>query len=83
MDVSDIFYFFGLGESERGVRGAGRGGGSVFLMKMSGGGGVLHDGRGREGVCGELGGFGGGGGLNIFFRGRNVHQGNSREVNIQ
>ena len=27
---------------------------------------------GREGVCREFGGIGGG--LNIFFRGRNVHQ---------
>ena len=31
--------------------------------------------RSREGVCGELGNFGGGG-VNIFFRGRNVLQDN-------
>ena len=30
--------------------------------------------RGREGVYGELGNWGGGGGLNIFFGARNVHQ---------
>ena len=45
-------------------------------MKISGGGGGLEEGegpRGRQGVCGELGNCGGGG-LNIFFRGRNVHQ---------
>ena len=39
VDVSVIFYFFRLGEAEGGVRGAGRGGGIGFLLKMPGGGG--------------------------------------------
>ena len=51
----------------------GRAGGSVFLLKVpEGGGGVLpgrRGGRGREAVCGDL-----GGGQNIFFRRRNSHQ---------
>ena len=59
-----------------GVRGARRegGGGGFFIespkrgvLPGEGGGGP----RGREGVCGD---FLGGGGLNIFFRGRNSHQ---------
>ena len=76
MDVSDIFYFFFF------ARGGGRestrrqeGGGSIFKLKIpGGGGGGFQEGpRGWEVVCGELGNLGGGG-LNIFFRGRNVHQ---------
>ena len=71
MDVFRIFFFCsgrGKGKSEA------SGGGGLFL-KIPGGGGVLQEGpRGREGVCGEFGNLGGGGGLNIFFRGRNVHQ---------
>ena len=74
VDVSNIFYFFLLGGGEGGVRGAGRGGGGDFLLKIPGGGvsraGGGRGARGRESVCGEL----GGGGLNIFFRGRNSHQ---------
>ena len=46
-----------------------------FLSKIPGGGGrVLWEGEGpggREGVCGESGNFGRGGGANFFFRGRN------------
>ena len=58
-----------MGESE-----APGGGGDRFLLKVPGGGeGFLDGPRGREGVGGELGNFFGGG-LNIFFRGRNVHQ---------
>ena len=69
------FLFFLLGGGEGGVRGAGGGRGVIFCGKSQGGG-VLPGGWGRgsegpEGVCGE----GGGGGLNIFFRGRNSHQG--------
>ena len=76
MDVSDIFYFFLLGGGEGGVRGAGRGRGGTksFYGKSQegGGGGVSRVGggregegaRGREGICGDL----GGGGLNILFR---------------
>ena len=71
VEVSDIFNFFsgwgGGRESPR--RRDGRANG--FLSKIpGGGGGVLWEGegtRGREGVCGELGKFWGGGGLNFFF----------------
>ena len=67
--------FFLLGGGAKGVRGAGRGGGEGFLWKIPGVGGAVFragGGGGWEGVCGE---FWGGGGLNIFFRGRNSHQG--------
>ena len=69
----DIFYFFSS-KRGKGVRGAGGGGGSLFIENPRRG--VLQEGegpRGQEGVCGELG-NGGGGGLIFFFRGRNVHQ---------
>ena len=88
MDVSDIFYFFLLGEGEGGVRGGGEGGDFRFLLKIPGGGspgGGLQEGegkRGREGVCGESGNLRRGGGLNIFFRGRNVHQGQDLKANL-
>ena len=66
--------FFLLGEGGGAVRGARRGwGGSIFIENPRRG---LQEGegpRGREGVCGELE-ILGGGGVNIFFRGRNVHQ---------
>ena len=68
MDVPDIFFFL-LGEGEGGVRGARRGG-VHFLLKIPGGGGGFQEGlRGREGVCAELGNFGGGGGAKYFFSG--------------
>ena len=55
------------------MRGAGRGWGD-FLWKIPGGGSPgwvgAEGGRGWEVVCGDF--FGGG--LNIFFRGRNVHR---------
>ena len=55
----------GKGESEA----SGGGGGGKFIENpRKGGGGVLQEGeglRGREGVCGELGNFGGGG-ANFF-----------------
>ena len=55
-----------LGGWEGGVRGAGGGrGASVFLLKVPRGGGLLQEGGGgpgREGVCGELGNWVGGGG---------------------
>ena len=57
--------FFSARGGGRGVRGAG--GGIGFLLKISGGG-ISRRGRGRwgrEGICGELGNFGGA--LNIFF----------------
>ena len=74
VDVSDIFYFFCSGEGKAESGASGRGGGR-FLMKIPGGGGGCRPG----GMGGEAGGclrgiFGGGGGLNIFFWGRNPHQ---------
>ena len=61
----------GKGEFEAPVGG----GGCNFLLKIPGGGGGSPGrgggARGRESVCGDL---GGGGRLNIFFRGRNSHQ---------
>ena len=69
VDISDIFYVFsgrgGVRESPRRQEGGGVG---RFLLKIPGGGG-LQEGegpRGREGVCSELGNFGGGG-LSIFW----------------
>ena len=53
------------------------GGGGSIVIEIPTGPGFLQEGKGpsgREGVCGELGNGGGGGALNIFFRGRNVHQ---------
>ena len=66
MDVSDIFYFFLLGEGKGGSEAPGGGGGDGTSLKIPGGGGVREGAGGRqawEGVCGEL----GGGGLDIFF----------------
>ena len=61
------FFIFLLGEGEGGVRGAGRGGGSVFYWK-SGGGFSREGGAGRV-SAGKLGNFGG---AKYFFSGRNV-----------
>ena len=83
VDVSEIdiyiyiylfFFFFLPGGGEGEVRGAGRGG--VIENPRRGGGGVSRE-EGRE--AGRVSAanwrfFFGGGGLNIFFRGRNVHQ---------
>ena len=54
-----------------GGAGGGRGAGVGFLLKKEGRVSPEREGglRGWEAVCGEL-----GGGLNIFFRGRNAHQ---------
>ena len=75
VDVSDIFYFFCSGRGKGGVQcEASGGGGRVrFLLKIPGGG---PGGGGAEGPGGCLWRIGesGGGGLDIFFRGRNVHQ---------
>ena len=66
---SGYFYFFfclgrGMGEFE-----APEGEGGIgFQLKIPRGEGVSRRGRGQEGVCCELGNFGGGG-LNIFFSG--------------
>ena len=78
VDVSDIFYFFfcsGRGSPRRQERVGGVG----LLFKIPGGGGVSRGGGGfQEGCLERIGEFGGNleGGLNIFFGGRNVHQGN-------
>ena len=62
MDVSDIFYFFLRGEGEGGVRGARRGGGIHFLLKIpGGGGGVSRRGRVAGRVSAANWGTGGGG----------------------
>ena len=74
MDVSDIFNFFLLGGGEGGVRGTRKGRGVGFFLKIPGGGGGLAaEGGGVEGPGGCLCGMWGGG-LNIFFRGRNSHK---------
>ena len=63
MDVSDIFYFSCSGEAEGGARGAGRGGGFDFLLKVPGEWGGSPEGEEPEapgeGVCSELGNGGG------------------------
>ena len=76
MDVSDIFYFFLIRGGEGGVQGHREGRGGRFFIENPRRGGLVGEGgrggEGREGVCRE---FGEGGGLNIFFRGRNARQG--------
>ena len=74
MDVSDIFYFCLFGEGEGGVRGARKGGDRFFIENPRREEFPGEGPRGWEGVCNELGNFGGGWGLNIFFRGQNVNQ---------
>ena len=64
VDVSDIFYFFLLGEGEGGMSpGRQERGGSVFYLKSQEGGGVSRGGSGRRPGRVELGKFflGGGG----------------------
>ena len=76
MDVSD-FFFFGLGEGKGESGATGTAGGFGFSLKIPGGGGGLpgEGGGGERGPRGCLRGiWGGGGGLNIFFRGRNSLQ---------
>ena len=70
VDVSDIFYFFCLGEGKGEVRGAGRGRGTILIKNSRRG---VSRGRGGEGPGACLRGIWGGGGVN-FFRGRNSHQ---------
>ena len=61
VDVSDIFFFFLLGDGEGGVRGAGGGRGIGFLLKSPGGGG--SPGRGLGGCLQRIGELLGGGGV--------------------
>ena len=77
MDVSDIFYFFCSGKSEV----PGEGGRDGFFIEIPTGGGGLSGRWGGGRVAGRVfvGNFWGGGGLNIFFRGRNSqYMGGSR-----
>ena len=73
-----IFFCSGRGKGESEASGLGGVGGGVDFIEnpRRGGGRFLQEGegpRGREGVEGGLWNLGGGG-LNIFFRGRSVHQ---------
>ena len=74
VDVSDIFYVFLLGGGEWGVRGARRRG-ARFLIENSRRGGWFSQEKGGGGTEGPRGCLQviGGGGLNIFIRGRNSH----------
>ena len=80
MDVSDIFYFFFCSGEGKGDSGATGGGGFSFIfLKIPGGRGVSQEGvgggQGGPGGCLQgIWGIWGGGGLNIFFRGRNARQ---------
>ena len=79
-----FFFFFLLGEGEGVVQGAG-GGGSFFYSKIPGwGGGFPRRGKGRgTGRVSAATNFWGGGGLNFFFRGRNVRQGKTQSQDTQ
>ena len=66
MDVSIFFIFFCSGRGKVGVRGARKGGDRIFIENPRRGAFPGEGPRGWEGVCNELGNFGGGGGL-IFF----------------
>ena len=66
MDVSDIFYFFLLGEGEGESEALG-GWGIGFLLKIPGGGGEAGRGRGAGRSAANWGIWGGG--LNVFFWG--------------
>ena len=79
-----FLFFFCSGEGEGGVRGARRGGGIGFLIaNPTRGGGRFPGGGGAGRVSAANWGIWGGGGLNIFFRARNVHQGNCIEKKNQ
>ena len=82
-DVSDIFYFFLVRRGRRkGRRRPRRWSGGAGSNKNRGRGGVdPRKTRGRGKGAGGMS-VGRGGGLNIFFRGRNVHQGECL-VNLQ
>ena len=69
-----FFIFFRLGGGEGGICGDREGGGLEFCWSSYEGGGVSGEGRGGEGAGRVSAGEFWGGGLNIFFRGRNSHQ---------
>ena len=84
VDVSDIF--FPAQEVGRGCLRRREGWGIGFLLKIPGGGGTSpgREGpRGREGVCGELGNFGEGGGLIFFFSGAEMSTNFSNRVLVE
>ena len=68
-DVSDIFYFFLLGEGEGRVRGRREGGGCRFFIENPRGGGGSRRGRGAGRVSAANWGSWGGGGTKYFFSG--------------
>ena len=74
MDVSDIFYFFLLGEGEWGSSRRQDGGDPFFIENPRRGGGGFRRDRGAGRVSAANWGIGGGGGLNIFFRGKVMRQ---------
>ena len=81
-DVSDIFYlFFSARGRGRGSPRCWEGGGCDSLLKIPGGGGSHgRVGAGGRGAGRVFAGNWGGGGLNIFFRGRNSHQEKHRDL---
>ena len=68
--VDGFGFFFCSGEGKEESEAPGGEGVAIFYRKGGSRGWAGGGARGREGVCGGS----GGGGLNIFFRGRNVHR---------
>ena len=74
------FFFFRLGRGKGESEAPGGEGDRFSIENPRREGSLGREGpRCREGVCSELGDFGGGGGLNIFWGGRNVHQAEASE----
>ena len=73
VDVSDIFVSFSARGGGRGSPRRQEGGGRNSIENPRMGGGVFQEGEGPGGCLERIGEFGGGG-LNIFFRGRNSEQ---------
>ena len=69
VDVSDIFYVCLLGEGKGESEALGGRGWGVGFLENPRRGGLQEGQRGREAVCGELGNWGGGGGLTFFLSG--------------
>ena len=70
----EYFLFFSARGRGRGSLRRQEGAGVGLLLKIPGGRVLPREGGWGEGPGGCLRGFGGGGDLNIFFRGRNAHQ---------